>query len=55
MAGNNYLKPRSVHFGRNYRLQCILMPLRVSSIRATDGLEFSHFRAFSRVENLLFF
>ena len=55
MAGNSCLKSRSVHFGRNYSLQCLLMPLRVSSIHATDGLEIWHFRAFSRGENLLFF
>ena len=30
------------------------MPLGVSSIRATDGFEIWHFRAFTRGENLLF-
>ena len=51
----NCLKSFLVHFGRNYSLQCLFMPLRVPSIHATDGLEISHIRAFSRGENLLFF
>ena len=55
---NNFLISRSVPFGRNYSLRCLLMPLHVSSIprHATDGFEIQwHFRAFSRGKNLLFF
>ena len=52
---NNFLISRSVPFGRNYSLRCLLMPLHVSSIHATDGFEIRHFRAFPQGKNLLFF
>ena len=58
MAGNNLLISRSVPFGRNCSLRCLLMPLNVSSIHATylsDGFEVWHFRVLSRGKNLLFF
>ena len=35
MAAKNLLISRSLPFGRNYSLRCLLMPLHVSSIHAT--------------------